>query len=79
MTSLRLNATPRAGSGPIRPRQAYNWPAHRLVYAYANLLPLKHPRKADTWFTAMVYFSPAELGLFEKPDALEKWAKGDTD
>ncbi|MDQ1052034.1 hypothetical protein [Streptomyces sp. V4I2] len=37
-----------------------NRPAHRLVYAYANLLQLKHPRKAAAWFTAMVYFSPLD-------------------
>ncbi|MDT0485240.1 hypothetical protein [Streptomyces doebereineriae] len=37
-----------------------NRPAHRLVYAYASLLQLKHPRKAAVWFTAMVYFSPMD-------------------
>ncbi|MGW3196726.1 hypothetical protein ACWDBD_19455 [Streptomyces sp. NPDC001118] len=37
-----------------------NRPAHRVVYAYANLLQLKHPRKAAAWFTAMVYFSPMD-------------------
>ncbi|WP_128380445.1 hypothetical protein [Streptomyces cavernae] len=37
-----------------------NRPAHCLVYAYANLLQLKHPRKAGAWFTAMVYFSPMD-------------------
>ncbi|WP_329020304.1 hypothetical protein [Streptomyces sp. NBC_01601] len=37
-----------------------NRPAHRVVYAYATLLQLKHPRKAAAWFTAMVYFSPMD-------------------
>ncbi|MEU2159103.1 hypothetical protein ABZ532_29540 [Streptomyces sp. NPDC019396] len=37
-----------------------NRPAHRVVYAYANLLQVKHPRKAVQWFTAMVYFNPMD-------------------
>ncbi|MGW1159327.1 hypothetical protein [Streptomyces sp. NPDC002519] len=37
-----------------------NRPAHRAVYAYANLLQLKHPRKAAAWFTALVYLNPMD-------------------
>ncbi len=37
-----------------------NRSAHRLVFAYATLLRLKHPRKAAPWFTTMVYFNPME-------------------
>ncbi|GHA49622.1 hypothetical protein GCM10010329_84780 [Streptomyces spiroverticillatus] len=35
-------------------------PGHRLVFAYATLLRLKHPWKAAPWFTAMVYFNPMD-------------------
>lgn len=37
-----------------------NRPAHRLLYAYADLLRRKHPRKAAPWFTALVYLNPAD-------------------
>lgn len=37
-----------------------NRPAHRIVYAYASLLRVKHPRKAAPWFTALVYLNPMD-------------------
>ncbi|MEN3308961.1 MAG: hypothetical protein V7603_5163 [Micromonosporaceae bacterium] len=38
--------------------QLDNRPAHRLLYAYAMLLRHRQPRKAGTWFRAMVYLNP---------------------
>ncbi|MEU7802574.1 hypothetical protein AB0B10_25275 [Micromonospora arborensis] len=35
-----------------------NRPAHRVLYAYATLLHHRQPRKAGSWFRAMVYLDP---------------------
>ncbi|OEJ23253.1 hypothetical protein AR457_00515 [Streptomyces agglomeratus] len=37
-----------------------NRPAHRILFAYASLLRIKHPRKAAPWFTALVYLNPMD-------------------
>ena len=37
-----------------------NRSAHRVLFAYASLLRLKHPRKAAPWFTALVYANPMD-------------------
>ncbi|MFD6691046.1 hypothetical protein ACFWEV_34905 [Streptomyces bacillaris] len=37
-----------------------NRPAHRILYAYADLLRHTKPRKAGTWFRAMVFLNPQD-------------------
>ncbi|MEU1630264.1 hypothetical protein ABZ746_34190 [Streptomyces sp. NPDC020096] len=37
-----------------------NRAAHRILFAYASLLRIKDPRKADPWFTALVYLNPMD-------------------
>ncbi|MFD8782515.1 hypothetical protein [Kitasatospora sp. NPDC059599] len=35
-----------------------NRPAHRLLFAYADLLRRRDPKAAALWFTALVYLNP---------------------
>ncbi|MFJ9080472.1 hypothetical protein ACIRO3_35345 [Streptomyces sp. NPDC102278] len=37
-----------------------NRPAHRVLFAYAQLLRIKDPAKAAPWFTALVYLNPTD-------------------
>ena len=35
-----------------------NRPAHRILFAYADLLRRRDPEAAAVWFTALVYLNP---------------------
>ncbi|MFD9636580.1 hypothetical protein [Streptomyces violascens] len=37
-----------------------NRPAHRILFADASLLRIRHPRLAAPWFTALVYLNPMD-------------------
>ncbi|MDH6538476.1 hypothetical protein [Streptomyces sp. SPB4] len=38
-----------------------NRPAHRVLFAYAQLLRIKDPAKDAPWFTALVYLNPNDI------------------
>ena len=37
-----------------------NRPAHRILFAYADLLRWRDPEAAAVWFTALVYLNPSD-------------------
>lgn len=51
-----------------------NRPAHRLLYHYASLLAMRHPRKAYRWYRALIFMNPYDdIGVRSDVRSAQRW------